>query len=661
MNKFTKIFVGALAAVAIFASAASAAYTHTGLLKMGMTSSQVMSLQQALNANGFLVSTTGAGSPGMESMYFGAKTKAAVMAYQSAKGLTPVDGIVGNITGTSLMANAGGGSGVYPAGCSSNSGFSTTTGMPCSSASLPTGCTSTTGFSPVTGASCAGGSTSTGPLAGTDGSISAVDELSQYSSEEVGEGQKDVKIVGFEVEATNDGDIAIKSAKLSFTITNDSGSDNLDDYIDGASIWMGSTKVGSVDANDFSEGSSGVWTKTVTLSSPVVKADKTEKFYVSVDAANSFDSGDIDSEIFTADVDNLRFEDGSGVVTTEDAYDLGSMDVNVAFVSYSTAADTELKISKDSSSPSSAVVIIDENDNTDNVILLKGKMKLEGSSDVTIDELPITLTTVGGANVAAVTNSLTLKIGGDEYTETVSITGATSGTVTFDNLNFDVNAGDTVNFEILADINDIDAGNLDEGDTLTASLTPTNRDYIDVENEQGDQLSDSSEKTGTATGSSQELRSEGVSATFVSQSTSVTSGQSSNDDLGTLKIQFKVTAVGDTVYMSSLAGTSGAATNLFVVDRSGTATTGGVSGTLTMINLDSSSDDDLTAAGNYTIEEGEVRTFELVATVQLPTAGSAGQFKAALSTLKWNTDNSTTYQSYTQNLDSFKTSYLGLN
>nr|MBP6905040.1 peptidoglycan-binding protein [Candidatus Paceibacterota bacterium] len=158
MNKFTKIFVGALAAVAIFASAASAAYTHTGLLKMGMTSSQVMSLQQALNSHGFLVSTTGAGSPGMESMYFGAKTKAAVMAYQSAKGLSPVDGMVGNITGTSLMANAGGGSGVYPAGCSSNSGFSTTTGLSCSSATLPTGCTSTAGFSPVTGMSCSGGS-----------------------------------------------------------------------------------------------------------------------------------------------------------------------------------------------------------------------------------------------------------------------------------------------------------------------------------------------------------------------------------------------------------------------------------------------------------------------------------------------------------------------
>jgi hypothetical protein len=391
-----------------------------------------------------------------------------------------------------------------------------------------------------------------------------------------------------------------------------------------------------------------------------------EKFYIAVDAVNNLDSGDISGDSWTVDLANIRFVDGSGVVSTDDTTgDITSLDVPMNFVDYGTAADTELKISKDSSSPSSQVVIVDEDDNTDDVILLKGKMKLEGTSDVTIDELPVTLTTVGGANVAAVTSNLTLKIGGNEYTETVSITGATSGTVTFDNLDFDVNAGDTVNFEILADINDIDAGNFDEGDTLVASLTSTNRDYIDAENEEGDQLSDSSEKTGTATGSSQEFRSEGVSATFVSQSTSVTTGQSANDDLGTFIIRFKVTAVGDTVYMSSIATSALSASNNtannFIVDRSGTATVGGVSGTLTMINIDSSSEDDLTAAGNYTIEEGETRTFELVATVQLPTAGAAGQFKATLGDLQWNTDNSTTYQSYTQNLDSFKTSYAGLN
>jgi hypothetical protein len=55
----------------------------------------------------------------------------------------------------------------YPAGCTSASGFSSTTGMPCTSTSttLPAGCTSTAGFSPITGASCATGAMSqTGPV-----------------------------------------------------------------------------------------------------------------------------------------------------------------------------------------------------------------------------------------------------------------------------------------------------------------------------------------------------------------------------------------------------------------------------------------------------------------------------------------------------------------
>jgi peptidoglycan hydrolase-like protein with peptidoglycan-binding domain len=85
MKKTFKFIVGAALVVLFSAATASAAYMHTGLLKMGMTSSNVMSLQQTLNGGGFLVSTTGSGSPGMESMYFGAKTKAAVMSIPNGK------------------------------------------------------------------------------------------------------------------------------------------------------------------------------------------------------------------------------------------------------------------------------------------------------------------------------------------------------------------------------------------------------------------------------------------------------------------------------------------------------------------------------------------------------------------------------------------------
>ncbi|MDQ5949898.1 MAG: hypothetical protein QG563_405, partial [Patescibacteria group bacterium] len=283
MKNITKFAVSFVAVAALFVAANAQAYTHMGTLKMGSTGSQVMELQKALNAKGFVVSSTGLGSAGNESTYFGAKTKAAVMAFQTANDLGK-DGIVGFNTGSKLASG------------SSTGGTST----------VP-GCTAGAAFSSTTGAPCTGGSTTpTGPLAGTDGMISDVNELSQYSNEEVGEGEEDVKVAGFEVEASNDGDIAIRSAKVSVTITNEDGSDNLDDYVDSVSVWMGSTKIGSADADDFNEDSSGVWTKTVSFTGATVTADDTEKFYVSFDAVNSFDSGDIDSEVATVDVENLR-------------------------------------------------------------------------------------------------------------------------------------------------------------------------------------------------------------------------------------------------------------------------------------------------------------------------------------------------------------------
>ena len=622
MTKFTKFAVSAVALVAIFVAAkASATIVVPPTLKVGSTGTQVMNVQTVVGA-------VADGS-------FGPMTKAKVATWQSAHGLT-VDGVVGPMTAAAM--NGASGSGTLPAGCTSTSGFSPSTGLPCSGST--------------------GGST--GPLAGTDGSISDVNELSQYSAEEVGEGQNDIKIVGFEVEASNDGDISISSARISFTITNASGSDNLDDYVDSIAVWEGSTKVGSADASDFSE-DSGVYTKTVSFSNAVVKADDTEKFYITVDAAGSFDSGDIDSEVITADVENLRFKDGSGVTTTETGYDLDGMDVSVAFVSFSASADTELKISTSSSTPEADIVMVDDSSSTDGVVLLKGKLTLDGDSDIVIDEFPISFSPVG-ANINVMADSLHLVIDGEEYTESVpSMFDGSTASLTFDNLDFAMDAGDVVEFEVVADMTDMDGSIFAEGDTLEANVTASNRDLMDVENQEGDQLADSSEKSGTANGEAQEFRTEGIAVTLSSTSASVTAGNSASDDLGEFTIKFKVKAVGNTVYVSSVAAASLTTTGngaIAGVERSGTATIGGVS--VTVVN---STDSDMTANGNYEIQDGDEETFEMTTTVQLPTAGAAGQYRALLRALDWSvTDDAVIAGAgYTTNLDSFKTSYKALN
>ncbi len=654
------------AGLAMFASlslAAAPAYAQSVTfnvdLTIGSTGADVTALQTWLISKGYSIP---AGATG----YFGTQTQAAVAAYQAAVGITPAVGYFGPITRAKV--NAGGSmSGSYPAGCTSNSGYSTTTGMSCAgSSSLPAGCTSTAGYSPTTGVKCSGGTTpapSTGGLEGTDGSISDVNELSSYNNEDVAEGDNDVKILGMEVEASNDGDIELRSVKISFDPSGNTGSDNLDDYIDSVTVWMGDEEIGSADVSDFDESSSNIFTKTVSLNGAVIRADETENFYVTVNAVNNIDSGDISGDSWTVDVENIRFIDGSGVTTTETGFDLDGMDVPFDFVTFSTAANTELKITTDSDSPEAGIVVIDDVDTTDDVVLLKGNLELEGTSDVVIDTFPVTFTGVGSA-VATTTGSVKLTIGGEEYTETMSIAvGAFTGTVTFDNLDFAIDAGDTVAFTVSADINDIDTtAGLDEGDTLLASVTSSNRDVMDVENSEGDQLSDSTEKSGTAIGEAQEFRTNGIMLTLVSTNTSVAAGNSTSDDLGTFKIKFKITAIGDAVYVSTLAdatlaGVTTGKTSVNV-DRAGTATVGGTSVTITNVT-----DTRLESTGTFKIEEGASETFEVVTTVQLPAAGAAGQFRVALAGVMWDTDSTdaTPDQSYTSNLDSFKTEYIGLN
>ncbi len=151
-------FVAALAMLG--ASTVSAAYVFNTNLGFGMRNDDVRELQLRLNQE---VGTTLPGTT-----YFGTLTRSAAQQYQTMKGITPVSGYVGPLTRAALNSSMPSG-GSLPAGCTSSSGFSTTTGQPCnvmSGGSLPAGCTSTMGYSPTTGVKCDSGSSTpqTGPV-----------------------------------------------------------------------------------------------------------------------------------------------------------------------------------------------------------------------------------------------------------------------------------------------------------------------------------------------------------------------------------------------------------------------------------------------------------------------------------------------------------------
>ena len=64
-------------------------------LEFGMSGADVKALQVYLNTHGYVVASSGAGSPGNETSKFGGATRAALIKFQKANGITPAVGYFG--------------------------------------------------------------------------------------------------------------------------------------------------------------------------------------------------------------------------------------------------------------------------------------------------------------------------------------------------------------------------------------------------------------------------------------------------------------------------------------------------------------------------------------------------------------------------------------
>lgn len=89
-------------------SAPSAACSFTRSLYLGVSSGDdVKCLQMYLNAAGHPVASSGAGSMGNETMFFGSRTKAAVASWQAANGVSPAVGYFGPLSQAKYSSMAG--------------------------------------------------------------------------------------------------------------------------------------------------------------------------------------------------------------------------------------------------------------------------------------------------------------------------------------------------------------------------------------------------------------------------------------------------------------------------------------------------------------------------------------------------------------------------
>lgn len=679
----------ALAVVGFAFAQTTHAYTQTVTLKMGSTGSQVMSLQQALNANGYVVSTTGAGSPGMESTFFGAKTKAAVMAFQSAHGLT-ADGVVGPMTGAALSALTGSMSNL-PAGCTSASGFSTTTGMPCNSgsSSLPAGCTSTAGYSPTTGAKCDG---STGGSSGSltnlgETSISGLD-IKDADDDSINEEASKAPVADIQFDV-DDADAQLIRADVVFQLKDgNTGEEKPWRAFDKVYLMDGSTVIASTDAS-----SSDAWDKTDSIvgSSPdnqayrirlngfskVYKKDSNNNdLWVAVDVASSVDGTDTNDENWAVgvDTDGLRFTDSTGLDTEVDTSDTASFSVEKA------GAQSEFTVTEADNSPDAQTLKVNESStSTQTIAIFKVKADPDGG-DVKIDDFPITLTAggTGSPDLSDFVDDVQVVLNGTTYSTDDSIPATTSHTFHFSDIEDDdvvVNAGDnttvTVKVKFLSQGNN--ASVYPNGVTIEADADVTSSDVEDADT--GDDIGD---VNGTASGDTMTLAGNGISVDVNSATTDILSNDGSNNDTATFTWKIDVTAFGDNdVYINKDAGdvvqTDGSnnVDTIYTIQKSGGAALTATSGTITT----TSSANSVTGVGGifsgesfYKIGSGDTESFTITVTGTNQTDSKLVQ--AILSNIEFTTANvtaSTSFtsadvQSYTANLsDDSQTGYKSIN
>jgi len=686
--KFTKIFVGLVAAMALFVGAhsASAAYMQTSTLRLGSSGSQVVSLQQTLNMTSCHVASVGAGSPGYETVTFGPKTQAAVQCFQAANGLT-ADGIVGPMTGAKLAAVSGSTSvnTGLPAGCSSTSGYSTVSGAPCSgsaasTAVYPAGCVSSVGFSPTTGQSCSGAVSTGGVVTSGPFSINSVTPVSGYANTQVAVGATDKTIGDLRIVAGAGGSGNLTGVNVSF-YNRGNGDYQFIKYASSVSVWLNGVKVGTLPASSFTQYNSQ-YSAFIPVSGAVLNPNTTNDLQLSVSALPVIDSANLGSthNTFAYELQTIRYTDSTGsysyTVPSGSQFDngtitSGTLQSSAVFANASSANNISLTVTKDVNDYNSRVVAGQTASTSTNVTLSTIDLTAQGSS-IQINRLPVTISVTnsgsGSTNAGSLINTLRLYNAAGVQLDSETVPATAAPTVTFQNLNLTLPAGSTSVFTIKGDVNSIDGTVVVAGATAEVDVTSTNVGNIQAYDQNNNVLNNTNANIllGSTTGSTVTFYVNGLQVTNSASTgssyggvatASAPGGSQSHTTLG-FSIPFSVTAFGQNAYVPSTATASATATSghtiQFCIDTpSGSCQAVGTG----VISYNGSDNLTVDGNGNYLIPVGQTKNFTLQVTY---TANAAGSYRASLINVNWsNTDFTASGNNFTSGLNSnaFRTNY----
>jgi len=586
-----------LAALTSGGSGGGTCYTWTRSLTIGSQGTDVTNLQTYLMGTGHF--TFAGGATG----YFGPITQAAVAAWQSANGVAPAAGYFGPISQA-----------MYATMCGDDDG----------------------------------GDMDDDFFSGDDeGNLAEFDQISHLTAEEVGEGQDEVSILGFEIEAEG-ADQRIQRVNVVFDTPTDAAQDDLDDFITGVSLWLDGDMIGEMDVDEAShDRSADEYTfRFVGLMGDIDEGD-TVDLEVAVDAVNNVNA-DTDMEGWTVEITSIRAASPNG---TDEVYDdTAGTTETFTLEEFASSENIELKARRSSDSPVEQVQVGQDDDEFEADFLV---FTLEAkNSDFTIYSLEFDLTAIGGPDTDHMAQNLMLACDGEDWSETVPDAGAATDDIVFDNLEIEIDEGDTLECTVSGTMSEIDGAIFTEGAGMSVDLDVSETDADDAVGE----TVGAGDLTGSANGYDQTFLSNGPFLDDFSATANVTvvADDASETGQGTFIIEFDVTANESDVWLDKSieevtddgAGDDGEGI-VYTATSSGGATFTVLSETFSCVSSCGSSTDN--SAGNWYIAEGDTERYRVKVVLEGQDA-TPDDYKVYLSSVNWAATDITADQFYTTQL-----------